>query len=254
MENKADLLDDEKKDDPELNEFANKNGFDGAFRTSAKTGLNINESMTFLISNIIKRMERINIDIKKEMTSSDTSGNKHIEVKSDINFENKILREELDKYKKENEEMKNKINLLTDENIKLKDDLINANKTISNFNNDQLNNIIFSLNEIIKSKDKEINNLKLQNNKTGPINFEDIIVVQFTLPEQKINCPIKCLKTDTFAEVEERLYQKYEEFRETNNNFNFKGGNILRFKKIGENNIQDGDEIQLLKVEQTPEN
>ena len=116
------------------------------------------------------------------------------------------------------------------------------------------NNIIFSLNEIIKSKDKEINNLKLQNNKTGPINFEDIIVVQFTLPEQKINCPIKCLKTDTFAEVEERLYQKYEEFRETNNNFNFKGGNILRFKKICENNIQDGDEIQLLKVEQTPEN
>ena len=254
MENKADLLDDEKKDDPELNEFANKNGFDGAFRTSAKTGLNINESMTFLITNIIKRMESININIKKEMTSSDTGENKHIEVKSDINFENKILREELDKYKKENEEMKNKINLLTDENIKLKDDLINANKTISNFNNDQLNNIIFSLNEIIKSKDKEINNLKLQNNKTGPINFEDIIVVQFTLPEQKINCPIKCLKTDTFAEVEERLYQKYEEFRETNNNFNFKGGNILRFKKIGENNIQDGDEIQLLKVEQTPEN
>ena len=254
MENKADLLDNEKIDDPELTEFANKNGFDGAFRTSAKTGLNINESMTFLISNIIKRMERINIDIKKEMARSDTGENKHIEVKSDINFENKILREELDKYKKENEEMKNKINLLTDENIKLKDDLINANKTISNFNNDQLNNIIFSLNEIIKSKDKEINNLKLQNNKTGPINFEDIIVVQFTLPEQKINCPIKCLKTDTFAEVEERLYQKYEEFRETNNNFNFKGGNILRFKKIGENNIQDGDEIQLLKVEQTPEN
>ena len=254
MENKADLLDNEKIDDPELTEFANKNGFDGAFRTSAKTGLNINESMTFLITNIIKRMERIKIDIKKEMARSDTGENKHIEVKSDINFENKILREELDKYKKENEEMKNKINLLTDENIKLKDDLINANKTISNFNNDQLNNIIFSLNEIIKSKDKEINNLKLQNNKTGPINFEDIIVVQFTLPEQKINCPIKCLKTDTFAEVEERLYQKYEEFRETNNNFNFKGGNILRFKKIGENNIQDGDEIQLLKVEQTPEN
>ena len=76
MENKADLLCDEKIDDPELTEFANKNGFDGAFRTSAKTGLNINESMTFLISNIIKRMERINIDIKKEMASSDTSGKK----------------------------------------------------------------------------------------------------------------------------------------------------------------------------------
>ena len=86
MENKADLLDNEKIDDPELTEFANKNGFDGAFRTSAKTGLNINESMTFLITNIIKRMESININIKKEMTSSDTGENKHIEVKGDINF------------------------------------------------------------------------------------------------------------------------------------------------------------------------
>ena len=57
------------------------------------------------------------------------------------------------------------------------------------------------------------------------------------------------MKTDTFAAVEEKLYQKYEEYRETNNNFYAKGRVILRFKKIFENNIQDGDKIQLVKIE-----
>ena len=70
--------------------------------------------------------------------------------------------DELEKYKKENEEMKNKINLLTNENMKLKNDLSNANEIISNFNrNNQQNNNISHLNEIINNKDIEINNLKL---------------------------------------------------------------------------------------------
>ena len=57
------------------------------------------------------------------------------------------------------------------------------------------------------------------------------------------------MKTDTFAEVEEKLYQKYEEYRETNNNFVAKGKVILRFKKICDNNINDGDKIELIKIE-----
>ena len=43
-----------------------------------------------------------------------------------------------------------------------------------------------------------------------------------------------------------KLYQKYEDYRETNNNFIGKGKLILRFKKISENGIEDGDKIQLL--------
>ena len=71
------------------------------------------------------------------------------------------------------------------------------------------------------------------------VDFNDIIVIQFIILDQKINCGVKCLKTDTFAEVEEQLYQTYPEFRETNNIFVCKGNQILRFKKIYENNIQD---------------
>ena len=57
VENKADLLgEDYNKNINELEEFALKNRFLRAFRTSCKTGLNINESMEFLIDNIVERI------------------------------------------------------------------------------------------------------------------------------------------------------------------------------------------------------
>ena len=163
-------------------------------------------------------------------------------INFNVNNENQKLRDELNKCKKEIDELKNKINIL---NIGLAE----ANKIISNFkSNNQQNNNINYLNEIIRNKDIEINNLKLQlqNNKKTPVYLEDIINVHFISTDQKINYPINCLKTDTFASVEEKLYQKYEEYREKNNNFIAKGRLILRFKKICENNIENGDKIQLL--------
>ena len=57
VENKADLLENGEEEDPSLQEFAQNNEFCGCFRTSAKTGLNISESMEYLIKAIIKRME-----------------------------------------------------------------------------------------------------------------------------------------------------------------------------------------------------
>ena len=163
-------------------------------------------------------------------------------INFNVNNENQKLRDELNKYKKENEELKNQINLLNNE-------LAETKKIISNFkSNNQQNININNLNEIIRNKDIEINNLKLQlqNKNNINVNFNDIIAVHFISTDQKINYPIACLKTDTFASVEEKLYQKYEEYREKNNNFISKGRLILRFKKICENNIENGDKIQLL--------
>ena len=168
-------------------------------------------------------------------------------INSNINFnvnnENKKLKDELNKYKKELDELKNKINILNYE-------LAEANKIISNIkSNNQQNNNINYLSEIIRNKDIEINNLKLQlknKNNNINVNYNDIIYIHFISTDQKINYPITCLKTDTFAQVEEKLYQKYEEKRKKNNNFIAKGRLILRFKKICENNIENGDKIQLL--------
>ena len=72
------------------------------------------------------------------------------------------------------------------------------------------------------------------------------MVINFLTADQTIRTGIPCLPEDTFAEVEEKLYQIYDEFRNTNNIFLYKGNTILRFKKIRENNIQNHDTIQLV--------
>ena len=60
VENKAELV--EFEDDPSLQEFAEINGFCGCFRTSSKTGYNVDESMKYLIRIIIKRMEEMQLE------------------------------------------------------------------------------------------------------------------------------------------------------------------------------------------------
>ena len=58
IENKVDLLTEQQiKDDSDLKEFAQKNKFIGSFRSSAKLGININESMEYLIQNVVTKME-----------------------------------------------------------------------------------------------------------------------------------------------------------------------------------------------------
>ena len=62
-----DLLPEEEKDDiEELKTFSEDNGFNGYFRTSAKTGENINESMEFIIIEINRKLE----DIKAKKINS----------------------------------------------------------------------------------------------------------------------------------------------------------------------------------------
>ena len=48
------------------------------------------------------------------------------------------------------------------------------------------------------------------------------------------------------AEVEEKLYKKFPEYRETNNSFVANGEPVLRFKTISQNNIGDGLPVTML--------
>ena len=58
---------------------------------------------------------------------------------------------------------------------------------------------------------------------------------------------IPCSGNATFAEVEEKLYKEYPEYRETNNTFLANGTEILRFKTINDNKIGTGKPIMLIK-------
>ena len=165
------------------------------------------------------------------------------------------LKEELDVYKNENKKLKDELNVYKNENKKLNEEIKNyilGNKLLNNQIAEANKAIVErdQLKEDIKKKEKEIVYLKnkLNNINRKIVDFNKIIVINFISSDQKINCGIKCLSTDTFAEVEEQLYLKYKEYRETNNNFVAKGKHILRFKKICENGIKDGDIVQLLDL------
>ncbi len=57
IENKVDLVSQEEASNlSELKDFSEKNKFIGYFRSSAKKGININESMEFLIKTIVEKM------------------------------------------------------------------------------------------------------------------------------------------------------------------------------------------------------
>ena len=154
------------------------------------------------------------------------------------------LKTELEKYKIENQKLninlerankivesqqknQNKITILENENKKLKVQL------------DEKLDEINQLNIKIKKYKKE----------EGVVNFKDIMVINFISIDSSVNHGIKCLPTDTFAEVEEQLYQIYDDLRNTNNAFFVNGGPILRFKKIKENNIHDGNKVTLMILE-----
>jgi hypothetical protein len=60
IENKSDLVEENQSEETGLNEFARKNKFVGAFRTSSKTGLNVDESINYLLLQIIAKLENSN--------------------------------------------------------------------------------------------------------------------------------------------------------------------------------------------------
>ena len=160
------------------------------------------------------------------------------------------------------DKLKSEIEKLKIENEKLKSDLFKANKIISGIHKNQIeNNEIKKLKDENKNlknqlnlKDKEIKDLQLKIQNSVKIDkpkydIDDIIVVNFMSQDSTINEGVKCLSTDVFAEVEEKLYLKYDNLRNTNNMFTANAKPVLRFKKLCENGIKDGDKIQLFKLE-----
>ena len=72
------------------------------------------------------------------------------------------------------------------------------------------------------------------------------MIVNFISTDSKVHFMTKCVKNNTFAEIEEKLYREYPEYRETNNTFLANGNQVLRFKTIEENKIGNGLPVTLI--------
>ena len=150
--------------------------------------------------------------------------------------------------------------------MELKNQLIKANKiieqqksTINELQNklNSYNTNINNYQNIINQKDLELNNLRMQlNNKNNTnnniqsnkvfIDLNDMVSVNFISMDQTVHFSVPCLKTNTFAEIEEKLYKQYPQYRETNNSFLANGTQVLRFKTISENKIGNGLPVTLV--------
>ena len=209
----------------------------------------------------LNKYKKLNDELIKNINTLKLELENDEKINKKLSKEIDSLKDQLNIFKTFNDKIKIEINELKEKNKKLDNELTKANKLLCNFNNNKKNSQekndskkINDFNEIIKMKDNEINNLKNRLKTIGKdekklVEFDNIIFVNFISSDQIINFGIKCLKTDTFAEVEEKLYQEYEEYRETNNNFLANGRLILRFKKLCEIGIKDGDKIQLIKID-----
>ena len=128
---------------------------------------------------------------------------------------------------------------------------INKGETVEGSDNENINyknivikNIINDIKELLDDNFFKFEGLKLEDMKSF-VDFNNIMVINFISGDGNINQGIKCLKTDTFAQVEEQLYKIYDNYRESNNSFLFGGKTVLRFKTIEENKIKDGEKIMM---------
>jgi len=170
--------------------------------------------------------------------------------------------------KKELDEEVNKNKILNDQITKLKNDLnlerTNKNKLIEI--NEQLKKQIKEFNDSQKIKkeqnnsnnDKDIIQLykkidelkeKLSRYPFELLKGEKLISVIFTSSDQKIHCSIICKNTEKFIKLEEKLYNDYLEYSESDNYFMVNGNRVSKFKTLDENKIKNSNIIILNKNE-----
>ena len=113
--------------------------------------------------------------------------------------------------------------------------MINKIKFENNSTNFYLNNRILEL-------EKELNKFKSYCLSLG----EKLISVKFISTDQNINnFTVIAKNTDRFTKIEDILYEKYPNYRESDNYFMHNGNKIKRNRTLEENIIKNNDIITL---------
>jgi hypothetical protein len=137
--------------------------------------------------------------------------------------------------------------------------LKNKNIILNNDNN-SLKEKIKILENNLKAKNNELQNLLSKNNNNNIINYkitsinpgEEILAINFVSNGvQDIgHYNLICKNTDLFVRLEERLYQEFPDFKNYETYFEVNTRRIKRFKTIEENNIKNNDIINVFRIEE----
>ena len=131
-----------------------------------------------------------------------------------------------------------------------------------NINNED-KNIIHELSEKLKFLNKNLNNninkekynelleeIRIKDNiiSNYPIKLsegEKLISVIFVSLDQKVHYSVICKNTDKFNIIENKLYEEYPEYLESENYFIVNGNKINKYKSLEFNKIKNNDIIML---------
>ena len=197
---------------------------------------------------LIEEDKKIIENNSKVKQIDETKINKEMnELKEKIKeLENK-LKNEKDKNKLLEKQIFDLKNELNKEISKNKD--INKNIEMKNLNLNELNKE--SLYKMIIEKDNEIKILKTKLNRF-PFELnesEKLMSIIFTTSEQKFYHSIICKNTDKFNIIENKFYDTYSDYSETENYFIVNGNKVNRAKTLEYNKIKNNDIIILYQIE-----
>ena len=182
--------------------------------------VNVNTTFNGLANSIDKKRKIISI-----IATDNYAGNNSTFVK-----ENKQLKEKLEIVNKEINEQKAEIQNLKNKMAKVKEEGMT-----------QINSLL----DTIEKKDAQIKKLKIQLK-----NMKEPEKVTINFVSAKINYPMVCDPNESFASVEDKLYKRFPEYRESNNYYLVCNGSVIqRFKTLKENKIRNGDTILLSSPE-----
>ena len=221
------------------------------------------------LQNNLKNQEKI---INKEKNNNNLLNNEKENLKNILNDKEciiKELNENNQKLLKEIENLKQQIiqNEKNNQNlIKNLKNLINEKEKIiieKNINEKELkekmkkleeiisysnSNKILELVEKVEEKTKEINEIKSR----YPFELskgEKLMTVIFISIDESIHHSLICKNTDKFNNLENRLYNIYPDYMESENHFLCRGNKINKYKSLEENKIDDNDIIILKKFD-----
>jgi hypothetical protein len=105
--------------------------------------------------------------------------------------------------------------------------------------------------DTMMEKDKEIKELKLKLSRY-PFELkegEKIMSIIFTSVDQKVCHSIICKNKEKFNIIENKFYEAYPDYLETENFFTLNGKKVNKYKTLDDNNIKNNDIILLNVIE-----
>ena len=192
----------------------------------------------------LENLENLEINELKNQLNNEKSKNKELEEKI-FSLENKLKEEKMrcDEFKSEITKIKSELNNEIEkyknltEKLKFKEEYKDNSSSESK---DKLLEKLFESEKEIKEIKSKLSRFPFELNEG-----EKMLCLIFTSCDQKFHYPIICKNSEQFNIVENRLYEKFSEYKEYENYFTFNGNKVNKYLTIEENKIRYGDNILL---------